>query len=478
MFALVIVAWGASISGPFHFDDYLTLVDPLITSPTGWLTVWQPVQSRPLSQFTFWLSYWTAGGYIWPFHLFNLVLHAACVWLLYRGLRLRLDERASFLAAALFAIHPMVAEPVNYVFARSSQLSTFFCIVSLYFWLEGGKRRWAAVGAFAVALLAKEESVAFPIFLAAVGWRTWRKDWKPLAAMLALALAFGLRVLLLTKIVTASGGGFASKVTPVAYFTAQGFVILRYLRLLVVPWGFTADAQIDPVLPWLCWAAVLAIVFLALRYGGEAGLWFVGGLILLAPSSSIFPADDLSADRRMYLPLIAIAPAAAMLASRWNRRVVGAIAMVLIALSIARTYVWNSEERLWREAVERAPDKVRPRIQLARSLPPAEAVALLESAGERFPDDPDVPTEEGRILIAAGRPADALRSFGRALAIAPGSAQCRNNRGVALAALGQTSAAKLDFERALDADPCFEEARRNLAKLGVDHAAAKACPVK
>jgi Flp pilus assembly protein TadD len=40
-----------------------------------------------------------------------------------------------------------------------------------------------------------------------------------------------------------------------------------------------------------------------------------------------------------------------------------------------------------------------------------------------------------------------------------------NNRGVALVALGQTEAARADFERALLADPALAEARENLAKL-------------
>jgi Flp pilus assembly protein TadD len=40
-----------------------------------------------------------------------------------------------------------------------------------------------------------------------------------------------------------------------------------------------------------------------------------------------------------------------------------------------------------------------------------------------------------------------------------------NNRGVALQALGQTEAARGDFERALRMDPTLTEARDNLAKL-------------
>jgi Flp pilus assembly protein TadD len=69
------------------------------------------------------------------------------------------------------------------------------------------------------------------------------------------------------------------------------------------------------------------------------------------------------------------------------------------------------------------------------------------------------------VLLAAGRPAEALAQFGRALALAPRDANNYNNRGVALQALGQTEAARGDFRRALELDPGLAAARENLRKL-------------
>jgi len=134
-------------------------------------------------------------------------------------------------------------------------------------------------------------------------------------------------------------------------------------------------------------------------------------------------------------------------------------------VSIGRTQVWASDESLWREAVGRAPDKLRPRIQLSRSVGIEEALALLAEAARMAPDDATVPAETGRVLLAAGRPAEALAQFGRALALAPRDANNYNNRGVALQALGQTEAARGDFRRALDLDPGLAAARENLRKL-------------
>ena len=224
------LAWGASLAGPFHFDDYNLLVDPLLRSVRGWWLVWQPLQTRPLTQFTFWLSFMISAA-PWTFHLWNLVLHSASTVLVWRTLPMLVGKRAAVIAAVVFAVHPLQAEVVNYVFARSSALSTLLCLVVLWLWLR--QRVWAAVAVFGLALLAKEECVTFPLFLAII---TGKRHWKALGAMLAVAFLLGLRVIVATRFVAPGGGGFASFLSPLAYFTAQGFVILRYLRLLLVPW--------------------------------------------------------------------------------------------------------------------------------------------------------------------------------------------------------------------------------------------------
>src|SRR6201999_423851 len=106
-----------------------------------------------------------------------------------------------------------------------------------------------------------------------------------------------------------------------------------------------------------------------------------------------------------------------------------------------------TEESLWREAVERAPEKVRPHIQLARALPAAPALELLTQARNLAPNDAAVAAEIGKTLLAGGRADAALQEFGRALALDPRDARNINNRGVALEAIGQTEAARADFER-------------------------------
>jgi Flp pilus assembly protein TadD len=169
----------------------------------------------------------------------------------------------------------------------------------------------------------------------------------------------------------------------------------------------------------------------------------------------------------MYLPMFAFAAAAALLLARVKvpAAVLAGIALLLVGISVQRTMVWMTEESLWREAVERAPKKLRPKLQLARALPAARGLEVLAKARLDAPFEPAIAAETGKILLSEGQPDGALEEFGRALALAPMDARNMNNRGVALLALGQTEAARADFERALRAEPSLIEARENLAKL-------------
>ena len=324
--------------------------------PSSWL-----LQTRPLTQFTFWLNYLTGGTNPFGYHLFNLLLHVAVVCLLYQVLREFVTEEIAFAAAALFAIHPIQSEPVAYIFARSSLLATLFCLLS---WraLKHGRTALAII-CFAAALLSKEECVTFPFVVMLIGPRLWKplqqcSEWLSQRVYAHLTL----RRLSPDRAPVSPRGS-----SPLQYLASQGDVILRYFRLLAVPWGFTIDPEIRPQV----WAEVLAwtVVIAALVYFRK-NRWFIAGMILLIPSSSIFPASDLAADRRMYLPLIAFSVAMAPLL--WPARYV--IAPVLILLSIGRMEVWRTERTLWQEAVERSPGKARPRIQLARAIPPQEAL--------------------------------------------------------------------------------------------------------
>jgi tetratricopeptide (TPR) repeat protein len=470
LLAAALAAFGASLGSGFHFDDYAIFSDPALGSSTGWMQIWSPRQTRPLTYLTFWLNRQIGGGDALGYHLLNLALHLGAVVLAWECLRRLLPERVALLATALFAIHPIQAEAVNYVWARSILLATLLSLAALWNWLEG--RRWLAVLWFALALLAKEEVAAFPLFLAWLEWRgampKARDRWAPIGVMVALSFAAGARVIWATSVTPGAPAGIHAGISPFNYLLAQGNSLLRYGQLIVLPYGFTIDPDISTA-AWLSiasWAVIAGLLVITLRRAPDAATWLIAGLLLLLPSSSIFPAADLAADRRMYLAMLAFAAAIALSLRRFRPEPVLAIlGVILLGISVQRTFVWMSDETLWREAMYRAPYKVRPKIQLARALPAAKALEVLNRARADAPHDPAIAAETGKVLLQEGQADAALEEFGRALALDPTNAQYMNNRGVALQAMGQTEAARADFARALAFDPYLIEARDNLAKL-------------
>ncbi len=431
--------------------------------PGRWIDCFR--QTRPLTELTFWLNDALFGRSPISWHIVDLILHLAVVALVWDVLRKLIGDRAGLIAAAIFAVHPMMTEPVAYVFARATLLATLFSLLAMRSWIA--QNFWQATAWFTVAMLAKEECAALPFVLILLSPRVKRSAF---VAMIIVTLAIGLRTLQAATQIQGSGVGANAGISPLAYLTSQSVSIWRYLRLFVIPWGFSIDPSLTRPALWIAvaaWIALAAVCFIPFR----GRFWFLMGLLLVAPSSSILPAADLAADRRMYLPMVAFCACAGLLLEAVDRRAIIAIALGLIAISIRYSILWTNPAALWSEAVRLAPDAARPRIQLARALPPDQALEELKDA----PDTENVATERGRLLMTLGRPAEALSAFGRALALSPNDAKAISNRAVALAAIGARDAAIAEFQRALEKDPCLSDARDNLSKLGVQSAAPAGC---
>ncbi|MCX6612756.1 MAG: tetratricopeptide repeat protein, partial [Acidobacteria bacterium] len=206
------------------------------------------------------------------------------------------------------------------------------------------------------------------------------------------------------------------------------------------------------------WLLPLVGLYFARRHYERAGwaFWLVGGLLFLMPTSSVFPIADLAASRRMYLPVALLA--AAVPAVRWPW------VLVLVYAGLAGDWaysIYREPKVLWRVTMERQPGNVAALLQYTKYVAPEEALVTLMSAPAV--QDAGYQTELGRVYLELRKPAEALRAFGKALAIEPGVASHVYNRGVALAALGQREAAEMDFKRALEIDPAHKPARAALA---------------
>ncbi len=485
---LLAAAFGSTLTSSFHFDDYSLFRDPAVTWPGGWWQLFGLERTRPLTYLTFWLNYQIGGAEPWGYHAVNLALHFLTVGLAAVVFRRVSTPQAALIATAVFALHPLQSEPVAYVFGRATLLSALFCVLCWKAWLDG--HRWWAVSWFGAALLAKTEAIAFPAFLAGYEWfrhgraSELRTSWRPLAAMLGLAVAAAGWLFHAARVTAGAGVAFdLGSITPKTYLLTQGRAVWEYLRLVALPAGlhFDRDYRLstgwDPstTAAWLALAALLAsAVWLARRR--REGYWLLGALLLLAPTSSVVPLADLVAERRMYLPLLSLSLGIGVLLAEGLRSAPRALrayfplmlAAILAGLSCQRSLVWRSEESLWRDTAEKSPRKIRPKLQLARALAekgPAgleERFRLLEDAKALDPGNREVASELGVFYLETGNPEEARQQFEQLLTDSPADAQTRANQGAALYLLGRWEEAMAAFQKALEQDPCNFDARYNL----------------
>src|SRR4029077_5280746 len=122
--------------------------------------------------------------------------------------------------------------------------------------------------------------------------------------------------------------GFSAGVSPWMYLTNQAVMVTRYLRLtvwprdLVVNYGWPVPMRVAEVWPQallVCRArAAVTIALARVPRVGFLGAWF---FLTLAPTSSFVPiATEVGAERRMYVPLMALAVLAVLAATViWDR---------------------------------------------------------------------------------------------------------------------------------------------------------------
>ncbi len=523
---LTAAAYAGTIFSSFHFDDYAIFADPAVTSRDGWWRVFRLEQTRPLTYFTFWLNYRLGGAEPRGYHALNLALHVSAIaaaWmvfrLLWRGRRgaapaigsvgapklaAELQRRAenaaksaqrprrplsfsgegsasgffhqpvtpdwaALVATGIFALHPLQTEAVAYVFARATLLATLCCLLAWKDWLAG--RHWRAAAWFLLGLLSKEECAAFPAVLWLVDWargRWERRSWPPLIVMTAAAAVAGARLLYVASHLRGTGIARAAGIAPAAYAMTQPRVVLRYLALWLVPLRQNFDHDIRIGAGVAATIGLLALVALALWQVRRGGVWLLGAMVLLAPTSSVIPLADLMFEHRMYLPMVSLAALAAILLERVPRSGAAMILLIFTMAAWSRGRVWANEETLWSDAAAKSPRKVRPKLQLARAVAqkdPQRAEALLLEARRLEPSNAETYTQMGSLLLDQRDPYGALEEFNQALRLRPGSPDARSNRGTALFLLGRMGEAEGEFAEALRVDPCHANARHNLALL-------------
>jgi tetratricopeptide (TPR) repeat protein len=519
--ALAIAAYHVALDGSFHFDDMHAVVDnPAIRSlgnlgrffvdPTTFTVLPQDENYRPMLLVTYALTAHWFGVSAPAFIAVNLAIHISCalmIWLIARRVRNILgrppSEEVAWLTGAIFAVHPLFSECVNYVHSRSESLSALFSLISIYCYLRGREKndwKWllgAATALFA-GLMTKVVAGMTPFLIVAIELAAVDKPQRPKWVARRLLWLFGALaafVPLYMRYTTDLSVVSRSDYSRWQYFQSQMGAILHYARLFILPHGQCADAGFEPPRSWLepnvlgSGAVVFAAAGLAAwglwkqraRPGALAVAWF---LLCLAPTSTIFPLGEITNEHRPYLAgaaLCAVAAEALWLgvpaflkldgrAARTSATVASTlILLTLVVLANQRSRVWHSEETLWRDVVEKAPHSARAHMNYGLTLlgrnARAEAGPHMREATRLAPNYPYAFLNLGLFLINEDRP-QAVKLLDRAIEIDPRLVFAQYYRGLAAETIGEPpQVAARYFERAVQLSPTHGDSWMQLSLM-------------
>jgi tetratricopeptide (TPR) repeat protein len=435
--AVVVTYWN-SLSGPFIFDDQLSIVENQqirqLTRPASVLFPERelPTAGRPVVNVSFAINYAADRLDVRGYHAWNIAVHLLCALLIFGIVRRTLELAAlqpasgstptnlALACALIWALHPVNTEAVDYLTQRTESMMAMFYLLTLYASIRAagrGRLMWQtlAIVSCVLGMACKESMVTAPfvvivydgVFAFSSLGEALRSRWRFYAG---LASSWLVLALLLWSGPRIHSAGFSTGIGSWTYLLNQTRMITRYLwlavwpRSLVLNYGSPEVLTLGEVLPEASLIVTLLLLTLvALKRRprlGFLGLWF---FVTLAPTSSVVPiATEAGAERRMYLPLIALVVLAVMGGSRlwtavtrrWTgsaRRVVpltGAfiVAMVSVALAagtMARNREYASGLSLARTVLERRPSSIAHHMVGAELLATGqreEAVAELREA--------------------------------------------------------------------------------------------------
>jgi len=508
--ALTLFAYLPILRAGFIWDDDTFLTqNPLIKAADGLRRFWATTDATdywPVTSTTLWAEWRLWGMHAAGYHATNLLLHLAECLLLWRILaRLRLP--GAFLAALLFAVHPVNVESVAWIAQRKNLVAMLFFLGSIYCFIKAepaaaGAARpgkdgrvwyWLSLASFVLAMLSKGSVAMLPVVL--LGLIAWRRKIEP-RDLLRLLPFFLVAIGLAAVDVWFQEHGGTEAIRNAGILErvlGAGGVIWFYLGKALWPRPLIfvyPQWRVDPG-DWRWWLPLLAAIAVTVLLARAAWTRRENGVVRSAPLAAwlyfcvmlvpvlgltdvYFMKYSLVADHYQHLALIGVAAFAGSSWARWKFKgsaaLAAAVALALAGLTWRQCLDYRDAETLYRATIANNPSCWMAHNNLGNlwvGVPGRlnDALAQYEEAMRLRPDLPEMHNNLGEVWMKVpGHLNDALAQLEEALRLKPDYAGAHNNLGDALLAMpGRTNEAIAQYREALRLQPNYAEARTNLA---------------
>src|SRR6267378_104588 len=502
--AVTILVYRPAWHGAFIWDDdrYVTH-NSLLTAPDGLCRIWfsldAPSQYFPLAYTVLRVERALWGLNPTGYHWLNILLHVANALLVWRILA-RLSIPGSWLASAIFALHPVQVESVAWISELKNVLMGFFFLLTLLAWIEHvdatakGRRIFylAAVLFYLLALFAKSTACTLPAALLLILWlkkkAIGRREVLEIVPFVLLAIGIGLLAIWWEKY--HQGTRVLMSLGPIDRVLIASRAVWFYLSKIFWPSDLTfiyPRWQIDVANPlaylWIT-AAVAAglLIYYCRRFVGRsaeaAALFFVTtlgpvvGFIMLYTFRYTFVADH-------YQYLASIGPIAlasagvATLASTFKRSrplilsTVVCVTVTLALLTWRQAAMYADIEALWRTTLKENPECWMAHNNLGIALfqkgDTDDAIAHYRTTLEMQPDFWDAEYNLGIALLSKGQVDEAIAHCSKAVRIAPNDPDAQVALGNALLQKERIDDAIVHYQKALSMRPDYFLAQHSLS---------------
>ncbi len=517
---IILVAFSVYFNALFNdfvYDDLLQIVDnewikdiqhlpEFFTANTWAFTQKMSNYYRPLLNTIYMLNYQIFGLKPLGFHLVNILFHAGVSVMVFfivssllsEILSLRRTFSLSFIAALLFATHPIHTESVAWVAGITDLSYSFFYLSSFYLYMRSTAKdhQWnvmyiLSVASFILAVLAKEPALTLPAVIVAydVIIRNEpvrvRESLRRYVPYLIVAGAY----LIAREHALGSFAPFVrhSELSTYQYFINMFPLFVKYIQKLVIPVNLNAFYELHPlgsilepkgIISLFLTCVCIIAAFITFKKNRLAFLALVFIIVPLLPALYI-PAlgPNTFAERYLYLPSFGFVLILVLLINEvwqkkpgWTKVLVGVTVTMLGLYSlgvIERNTVWKDNYTLWEDTLKKSPDAAIPRANFADALlhdrgRTDEAIDQLKIALQSMPFDPGIHHNLGIAYSRKGLDDEAIEQLEMAIRGNTRNVRAHRDLGNAYIKIGQLDRAIIEFQTVLKMEPNDYEVRYNL----------------
>jgi len=497
---LTLVSYGPGWNGKLIWDDDAHLTRAELRSLGGleriWLEPGATQQYYPLVHTVFWIEHRLFGEATLPYHLFNIFLHALGAWLLFKVL-VQLKIPGAWLAAAIFALHPIQVESVAWISELKNTLSGVFFFSALFFYLRFDQSRsragyLLALTLFILGLLCKTTIAPLPAVLLVIFWwqRTKlspKRDLLPLVPFFVIGIGAGLFTAWMEhRFIGAQGQAFHFGLIERCLIAGRAFWF--YLFKLFWPANLIfiyPRWEVSRSLWWQYLFPIAALLFFAALFALRnrsraplaACLIFAGLLFPALGFINVYPfIYSFVADHFQYLasaPVISLAAAGfILLCDRFHLhstvRYATALTLLVFLASLTwlQAHTYSDVETLWRVTLSRNPNCWLAHNNLGAKLLVSgnskESIVHLRKALEINPLSAEAHNDLGDALSQEGESNEAVAHYLRAIEIKSAYAAPHTNLGELFLRAGRMDESLVQLEEAVKIDPHDANAQNNL----------------